>query len=255
MIWLTRELAQLLRHDAKSAGLTIHADGYVEVDALVRLNHRSLRGLDFAKLDTIVSNDPKRRFRLILGRGGRWLIRANQGHSIPGVMGGLRRIFFAWQIRMAVHGTSMKAWEAICTQGLARMGRSHIHLAQDFMSKGIIDLFLGCEVLISIDFIRAVEAGNKFYVSSNGVVLTPGNEMGFLEPRFFSRVESNGAGPLIPEWERPVNDEKGEDEVTHQAPSASVLNVGSGTVSASSVPEVTEPEVHFRRISDGIESH
>jgi RNA:NAD 2'-phosphotransferase (TPT1/KptA family) len=37
MIWVSRELAYLLRHGAKSAGLPIRTDGYVEVEALVRV--------------------------------------------------------------------------------------------------------------------------------------------------------------------------------------------------------------------------
>jgi 2'-phosphotransferase len=45
------------------------------------------------------------------------------------------------------------------------------------------------EVLISIDVARAMEADIKFYVSPDGVILTPGDELGYLERRFFRRVE------------------------------------------------------------------
>jgi len=45
------------------------------------------------------------------------------------------------------------------------------------------------QILIFINLEKALAAGIKFYLSSNGVVLTPGNELGFLEPRFFERVE------------------------------------------------------------------
>ncbi|KAF8166550.1 KptA family-domain-containing protein, partial [Mycena galopus ATCC 62051] len=195
----SRELAYLLRHGAKSVGLPIRNDGYVEVDAL--LNHRTLRGLDFAKLETIVRDDQKRRYTLMkeLRPGGSqcWLIRANQGHSMPvGNNGGLTRIQSASQIPMAVHGTSMKAWETISKQGLSRMSRNHIHLAQGTAGKTqtLLGMRASSEVLIFIDVERALEAGVEFYLSSNGVVLTPGNEAGFLEPRFFSQTERRGGG-------------------------------------------------------------
>ena len=45
------------------------------------------------------------------------------------------------------------------------------------------------QVLVFINLEKALAAGIKFYLSSNGVVLTPGNELGFLETKFFSRVE------------------------------------------------------------------
>ncbi|KAF7345382.1 tRNA 2'-phosphotransferase [Mycena venus] len=235
MIWVSRELAYLLRHGAKSAGLPIRTDGYVEVEAL--LKHRSLRGLDFAKLETIVHNDSKQRYHLLkeLRRGGTecWLIRANQGHSIPDVMGGLTRIHWAWQVSMAVHGTSMKAWEAISTQGLSRMSRNHIHFAQSVTGEVISGMRSSSEVLIFINLERALKAGMQFYLSSNGVVLTSGNEKGFLEPRFFSRVERRGVGP-ISGWEGVA-----EAEMAGNGKTATndISQVGPGDVGAGSVTD------------------
>ncbi|KAJ6485635.1 KptA family-domain-containing protein [Mycena sanguinolenta] len=227
MIWYSRELAYVLRHGAKSAGLAIRGDGYVKVEEL--LNIRSLRGLSFGMLDTIVSNDPKQRFSLILGRNGRWIIRANERHSIPEVMGGLKRIRWAWQVPLVVHGTSMKAWETISKQGLSRMGRTYIHFAQDLTENTTSGVPSSCEVLIFIDLTRAVKEGNRFFLSSNGIIVTHGNEAGFLEPRFFSRVESNGAGPLIPKWEGPVEDEG--KEIAAPERSSGVIDVGPSSVS------------------------
>jgi RNA 2'-phosphotransferase, Tpt1 / KptA family len=45
------------------------------------------------------------------------------------------------------------------------------------------------QVFIFINLKKALAAGIKFYLSSNGVVLTPGNEQGFLDTQFFARVE------------------------------------------------------------------
>jgi hypothetical protein len=45
------------------------------------------------------------------------------------------------------------------------------------------------QVLIFINLKKALAAGIKFYLSNNGVVLTPGNQLGFLKTKFFARVE------------------------------------------------------------------
>lgn len=45
------------------------------------------------------------------------------------------------------------------------------------------------QVLIFIAVEKAMQAGIKFYLSANGVVLTEGNQYGILEPRFFDKVE------------------------------------------------------------------
>ncbi|KAJ7036510.1 phosphotransferase KptA/Tpt1 [Mycena alexandri] len=205
---MSRELSFLLRHGAKNAGLPIRPDGYDNVDVLLR--HRSLRGLDFATLESIVSRDQKSRYNLF-NEGGTvencsWWIRANQGYSIADIILDLKRITSATeipmnsQIPMAVHGTSMVAWRMISDRGLSRMSRNHIHLAQSFVGD-VIRMRSSSKVLIFIDVARALDADIQFYLSSNGVVLTPGNDSGYLEHRFFSRVERvQNNGKPIPGW-------------------------------------------------------
>ena len=58
------------------------------------------------------------------------------------------------------------------------------------------------QVLIYIDLESALRAGLKFFVSQNGVVLTPGDERGFLAPEFFSKVERANGEPMTG-WTRP----------------------------------------------------
>jgi 2'-phosphotransferase len=98
------------------------------------------------------------------------------------------------------------------------------------------------EVLIFIDLTRAIKAGICFYLSSNGVVLTPGNKKGFLEPRFFSRVQLKDGGP-VPGWEGPIRDEMAESEesVTHRSPPEGVAESVSASASVKgSSPKLTE---------------
>jgi 2'-phosphotransferase len=58
------------------------------------------------------------------------------------------------------------------------------------------------EILIYINLQKSFGAGLKFYLASNGFVLTEGNELGFIEPQFFEKVErvSVEKGPA-PGWE------------------------------------------------------
>ncbi|KAJ7089896.1 KptA family-domain-containing protein [Mycena belliarum] len=200
---ISRELSYILRHGAKNEGVPIRSDGYADVDVLLR--HRMFHGVDFSTLESVVKNDSKQRYHLIYearpDMTNAWWIRANQGHSMD-VSLDLKPLISAKLIPMAVHGTTLRAWEAICKQGISRMSRNHIHLAQGVVGSVTSGMRSSSEVMIYIDVQRAMAADLKFYLSRNGVVLTPGNELGYLKPRFFSRVErvKFSADP-IPGWE------------------------------------------------------
>jgi 2'-phosphotransferase len=56
------------------------------------------------------------------------------------------------------------------------------------------------EILIFIDIQKALDAGITFELSSNGVILTAGDERGFLAPEFFKRVEDSRRNSL-PGWD------------------------------------------------------
>lgn len=55
------------------------------------------------------------------------------------------------------------------------------------------------QVLIYVDLEKALLAGIKFYLSDNGVVLSKGDETGYLQPKFFKRVTRLDGSPL-PGW-------------------------------------------------------
>lgn len=60
------------------------------------------------------------------------------------------------------------------------------------------------QILVYIDVEKAISAGIKFFLSANGVVLTEGDERGYLAPQFFSRVE-NAKRVTLPGWEGQAN--------------------------------------------------
>jgi len=63
------------------------------------------------------------------------------------------------------------------------------------------------QVLIYIDVQKALGAGISFSLSENGVVLTEGDECGFLSSTYFLRVEDRQGRPL-PGW--PVSSPKNQ---------------------------------------------
>lgn len=76
------------------------------------------------------------------------------------------------------------------------MSRNHIHFATRFPEDGklISGVRPNAEVLIFLNVGRALAAGLHLYVSGNGVVLSPGNEQGIIECRFFEKAIDRRTG-------------------------------------------------------------
>ncbi|EEB88620.1 hypothetical protein MPER_13459, partial [Moniliophthora perniciosa FA553] len=94
---------------------------------------------------------------------------------------------------------------AAAVEGLSRMTRNHIHLAQGVARGDVISgMRSSARLMIYIDLAKAMAAGLKFYLSVNGVILTEGDEEGYIRPQFFRRVEILRKDYVpIPGWEGP----------------------------------------------------
>ncbi|KAF2712964.1 hypothetical protein K504DRAFT_487504 [Pleomassaria siparia CBS 279.74] len=169
-----------------------------------------------------------------------YLIRANQGHSIKIDVEGLLTPITeeAGNVpETVVHGTYEAAWNMILKSGgLRKMGRNHIHFASGLPAgykaltayddeeqvgmqvKRAPPVISGMRnsstILIYVDIRAAMQAGVKFYLSDNGVVLTEGNDEGFLPYNFFKRVESRktGGGVLMVDGVLPEGTQVNVDE-------------------------------------------
>lgn len=160
-----------------------------------------------APADLTTSNDPSQ-----------WLIRANQGHSIKVDEDGLMEpIALGSDLpAIVVHGTTSKAWPLILSSGgLKKMTRNHVHFASglpagfktaaetsdmsDEVKKEpvISGMRNSSSILIFMDIRKALEAGLKFWKSANGVILSEGNDKGFIPIEFFERVEDRKRGAII----------------------------------------------------------
>jgi 2'-phosphotransferase len=156
-------------------------------------------------LKAIVAVDAKKRYDL-KEEEGIWWIRANQGHSMKDVadlettpINSISDI----PTGIAVHGTTLKAWKSIAKEGLSKMTRNHIHLAQGLAgpdSSVISGMRKSSQVLVYIDVKKALEGGLKFVLSSNGVVLSSGDQSGHIPPVFFEKAIDAKTGQELRGW-------------------------------------------------------
>lgn len=213
---LSRALSWVLRHSAPSLNLTVSSDGYVPIFAILSLKARKLNTYTEDDIDRMVQSNDKQRFRLnkksvsrrpgnskcasyeftVDGEGEEVsCIRANQGHSIPGIcFDELLTLIPQDELKdlTIIHGTYTDAWENhIRREGLSKMNRNHIHFASglpDGEDEVISGMRKSCQVYIYIDGTACAKDEIKFYKSDNGVILSAGANGGILPCRYFAKV-------------------------------------------------------------------
>ena len=188
----SKKLTYALRHGAEKLKLNMSPDGFVAVSELLSL--RQFRGLSLELIQSIAANCPKQRFGL-KEEDGRWFVRANQGHTTKRVKSSelLTPITSAAEIPngTCIHGTYRRYLRQIKATGLSRMKRNNIHFTPHLVSdpkQPHSGFRASCDTLIYLNVEAVLAAGIKLYISSNGVVLSPGNKDGFIPPQFFAKI-------------------------------------------------------------------
>ena len=203
---------------------------YTRILTPSQLQWRPLRSLSptFTEIASVVRDNDKQRFTLKPDPSTNpsldetstdpadWLIRANQGHSIKIENEGLLKPLALPSAdgsplpegsvavpETVVHGTYYAFWPRIVESGgLRPMGRNHVHfsigLPED--EAGVISgMRKDAELLVYVDVAASMkEAGIKWWMSDNGVVLTEGAEEGLVPAKFFREVvgRTQGVGLL-----------------------------------------------------------
>jgi len=213
---LSKEMVKILRHSAEKMKIHIDTDGYINLADLV-LNLKTIKNIDIKGNQTeilqtihlIVKDCKKQRFSIrkiksdkklnYLNILSKFEIRANQGHSMKIVnISDFEFIKYPEiEIPTLFHGTFKKYVNSIMKYGLNRMKRNNIHLTEGFIGnknsqgKNIISgIRNNCQIIILIDTKKASEKYDlKFFRSSNGVILCPGNANGSIPPDCLSVVE------------------------------------------------------------------
>lgn len=189
---LSKSLSYALRHGASKMGLHMHSDGFVYVEEI--LAHQQFSSFSLEDVQRVVANNDKQRFKLQTHPdNGRHQIRANQGHSVQVTDLELKQVAPDDPNcpKEAVHGTYMKHWPSIRSQGLSRINRTHIHLAPGLPGEGGVTSGMrqNCDLAVYINVPKAISDGIQFFWSENGVLLTPGDAGGMLAPCYFSRAQ------------------------------------------------------------------
>lgn len=190
-------------------------DGYVNAAELLAMPKFKSQGLTFALLRSIVENNSKQRFSLILlpeaagpidaSNPAHHLLRAAQGHSVAiDSLALLKPLTPPYPL--LVHG-SFYAFLPLILQsgGLKPMGRTHIHFVrmETYQNGGVISgMRQDSDVIFVIDAEKAATLGAvEWWVSDNGVVLTAGDVDRIVKLDWAVRIEDrrNGLGVL---WNR-----------------------------------------------------
>ena len=116
-----------------------------------------------------------------------YYVRANQGHSSGNFNDDKMLEILNEPIIGCYHGTYIDKVNLIQKNGLSKMSRKHIHICES--DNAISGKRASCNVKIYIDMEKALNDGIKFYRSSNGVILTSGNQHGILESKYFIKIE------------------------------------------------------------------
>jgi putative RNA 2'-phosphotransferase len=174
---ISKFLSFVLRHKPEAIGLTLDAEGWAEVDALIACATQSGQALTRSLLQKIVETSDKKRFT-ISENGLR--IRAAQGHSTQNVA-----IVHIEKKppEFLYHGTATRFLDSIREQGLLPGSRHHVHLSEDEQTAIAVGQRYGKPIVLKVKALLMTEQGFKFYQAENGVWLTENVPAAYLQER------------------------------------------------------------------------
>lgn len=173
LVSASKFLSLVLRHQPDVIGLSLDAEGWADIDALMRLA-QGHKPLTLALIEAVVENNNKQRFA-ISEDGQR--IRARQGHSIDVDLGFVpvtppARLY---------HGTATRFVASIRREGLVKRSRRHVHLSADADTATNVGARHGTPAILIVHAAEMVAAGHAFYRSENGVWLTDAVPADFID--------------------------------------------------------------------------
>lgn len=154
---ISKKLSFILRHSREPLYIDLNG-GWVNVETVLDVLHIS-RDL----LYSIVAEDEKGRYTF--DQTGKF-IRANQGHSIPGVVVEMEQ---PEPPELLYHGTALRFLDDILREGLKPMNRQFVHISSDYETAVKVGSRHGKPVILEIKARQFVRDGHSLFRSSNGV--------------------------------------------------------------------------------------
>ena len=160
----SRFLSLVLRHRPDRIGLALDAQGWADLDALVRLSNAHGTPLTRDEVLRIVATNDKQRFALD-ATGSR--IRASQGHSVDIDLG----LEPSEPPSVLYHGTATRFLHPIRKRGLVAGSRRHVHLSESVATATAVGARHGVPAVLTVDARAMHRDGHAFFRSANGVWL------------------------------------------------------------------------------------
>ena len=171
-------LSLVLRHQPDAAGITLDAHGWADVEKLLIGMTQAGEPVDLEMLEEIVRTDEKQRYSF---SGDHTKIRANQGHSIPGVTVEMTR---PEPPEYLYHGTAERFLPMILQEGLKPMTRQFVHLSAQYETAHTVGKRHGKPVVLLIRAADFAADGHRLLLSANGVW-----QAETVPPEYFSVME------------------------------------------------------------------
>lgn len=159
---ISKQLSYLLRHSTEPQYINLNG-GWADTETIIEVLKKTYTNIDMDIIEQIVDSDAKCRYSF---NNSHSKIRANQGHSIPGV---IIEMDSPDPPELLYHGTATRFLSSITEQGLKPMSRRFVHISPDLETAIKVGKRHGKPVVLVIRAQKFVEDGNKLYLSQNGV--------------------------------------------------------------------------------------
>ncbi len=181
---ISKFLCLVLRHKPETIGLTLSAEGWANVEELIRGAFDAGVLLDRPMLRQIVEHGDKKRFSFSAD-GEK--IRAEYGHSIPVTPASER----SEPPEYLYHGTSKGSCASIMDEGLGPGTRQYVHLVEDEKVAYEVGGRHGEPVVLVVKARKMHEAGFEFFGTASGIWLTKNVPREYIETGHNETVQGN----------------------------------------------------------------
>ncbi len=172
------KMSWLLRHCQEPLYIDFNG-GWADVKTILSVLKTSYPDATLDTIKQIVAEDKKGRYSF--DESGT-KIRANQGHSIPGVVIDMES---PEPPEFLYHGTAAQFLDAIMREGLKPMKRQYVHISPDYETAVKVGSRHGKPVVLQIRARDFKNDGNELYRSSNGVW-----QAQYIPPEYFILISN-----------------------------------------------------------------